>query len=271
VPSRWEILLAGPQEAIPLTAPQAVVSGWLDDPHASDGGPAREAAARSMHAGLKRAWACGPFGTYMPDGGGPAGAVTVVPVRLLDDSLVDRLRRAVRPGRSVRLGAHRYQVAAPARPAGQVTWEGLRQWSGERAWQVRFVTPVCLRRGNRTSPWPAPESIARGLAERWHRLHPATAPPLPGSGTGPVWVSDVDGHSETQILTRRGGRREVVSGFTGRIRYVCDQGTDAEAAGFSALIAFAAFAGAGSHTTYGFGVTCIEPTWQPPTVRAGQP
>ena len=198
-----------------------------------------------MHAGLKRAWACGPFGTYTPDGGGPAGAVTVVQVRLLDDSLVDRLRRAVRPGRSVRLGAHRYQVAAPARLIGQVTWERLRQWSGERAWQVRFVTPVCLRRGNRTSPWPAPESIARGLAERWHRLHPATAPPLPGSGTGPVWVSDVDGHSETQILTRRGGRREVVSGFTGRIRYVCDQGTDAEAADFSALIAFAAFAGAG--------------------------
>jgi CRISPR-associated endoribonuclease Cas6 len=278
VPSRWEIMLAGPQgAAIPLAAPQAVVSGWLDDPPVRGGESASGAGTRSAHAGVTRAWACGPFGAFTPDGGGPAAAVTVVQVRLLDDSLADRLQRAVRPGRPVRLGACQYQVAGPARQVSEVTWAGLRNWPGERAWQVRFVTPVCLRRGNRTSPWPAPESVARGLAERWHRLHPATAPPLPGPGAGPVWVSDIDGHSETQILTRRArsdGRREVssevISGFTGRIRYVCDGGTDAEAAGFGALLAFAAFAGAGSHTTYGFGVVCAEPTWQPPTVQAGQ-
>ena len=267
-------MLAGSQgAAIPLAAPQAVVSGWLDDPPGQGSESVSRVGGRSAHAGPKRAWACGPFGTFTPGGAGPADAVTVMQVRLLDDSLADRLREAVQPGRSVRLGAHRYQVAGPARRVSEVTWAGLRDWPGERAWQVRFVTPLCLRRGNRTSPWPAPESVARGLAERWHRLHPATAPPLPGPGAGPVWVSDVEGHSETQILTRRDGRdgrREVISGFTGRIRYVCDQGTDAEAAVFGALLAFAAFAGAGSHTTYGFGVVCPEPTWQPPTVRAGQ-
>jgi hypothetical protein len=260
-------MLVGPQEVIPLAAPHAVLSGWLDDPPAQGGESASGSGARSPHAGSKRAWACGPFDTFTPEDGDSVGAVTIVEVRLLDDSLAGRLQSAVRPGRSVRLGAHRYQIAGPARLVGEVTWAGLRDWSVERAWQVRFVTPVCLRRGNRTSPWPAPESVARGLAERWHRLHPATAPPLPGSGTGPVWVSDIDGHSETQILTRRGGHGKVISGFTGRIRYVCDQGTDAEAADFGALIAFAAFAGAGSHTTYGFGVTCPEPTWQPPTVQ----
>jgi CRISPR/Cas system endoribonuclease Cas6 (RAMP superfamily) len=91
-----------------------------------------------------------------------------------------------------------------------------------------------------------------------------------------VWVSDLDGHSEVQILprtVRRGGeqerREEVISGFTGRVRYVCDHGTDAEAAIFGALLAFASFAGAGSHTAYGFGVVIQEQTWQPPTVRAG--
>jgi CRISPR/Cas system endoribonuclease Cas6 (RAMP superfamily) len=63
-------------------------------------------------------------------------------------------------------------------------------------------------------------------------------------------------------------RQEVVSGFVGRIRYVCHQGTDAEAAGFDALMAFAAFAGVGSHTTAGFGVMVPEPTWQPPTIQA---
>lgn len=275
MPSRWEVMLAGPRDAaIPLTAPHAVVSGWLDDP------PSRaaesEAGARSAHRGAARGWACGPFRAVAAEGPGQSAAVTVVQVRLLDDGLAGRLQEAVRPGLAVRLGAHRYQVAAPARLAGQAGWAELRAWSGERAWQVRFDTPVCLRRGNRTSPWPAPESVARGLAERWQRLHPGTAPPLPGPGAGAVWVSDIDGRSQAQVLTRRGrgsGRPagEVVSGFAGRVRYVCDQGTDAEASAFGALLAFAAYAGAGSHTAYGFGVVCPEPTWQPPSVRAGLP
>jgi len=89
-----------------------------------------------------------------------------------------------------------------------------------------------------------------------------------------VWVSDIDGRSEVQTLTRNVRRTdgwrledEVISGFTGRIRYVCDQGTGDEAAAFDALMAFAAYAGVGSHTTYGFGVIRPEPTWQPPTTR----
>jgi hypothetical protein len=204
--------------------------------------------------------------------------MTILHVRLLDDALAGRLASAVRPGRPVRLGAGEYQIAAPPRETSGTAWPDLRSWSGGRAWQVRFVTPVCLRRGNRTSPWPAPDSVARGLAERWRRLDPATAPPLPARGAAPVWVSDIEGRSEAHILTRRAKRDgqwlptdEVISGFTGRIRYVCDRGTDTEAADFGALMAFAAYAGAGSHTTYGFGVLCPEPTWQPPTLRPGQP
>jgi CRISPR-associated endoribonuclease Cas6 len=203
--------------------------------------------------------------------------MTILQVRLLDDALAGRLARAVRPGRPVRLGTGEYQIAGPVRETDRAAWPDLRRWSGERAWQVRFITPVCLRRGNRTSPWPAPESVARGLAERWQRLDPATAPPPPARGTGPVWVSDIDGRSEAHILTRRakrGGRwlftDEVISGFAGRIRYVSDHGAETEAADFGALMAFAAYAGAGSHTTYGFGVLCPEPTWQPPTLQPGQ-
>jgi CRISPR-associated endoribonuclease Cas6 len=199
-------------------------------------------------------------------------------VRLLDDTLEERLIRAACPGRAVRFGSGEYRVAAPARETGRASWAELRRWSGERAWQVRFASPVCLRRGNRTSPWPAPESVARGLAERWRLLDPGTAPPPPPARGAPsVWVSDIEGRSEAHILSRRvrsGGRprlvEEVISGFAGRIRYVCDHGTEAEAANFGALLAFAAYAGTGSHTTYGFGVTCPEPTWQPPTVRLGQ-
>lgn len=275
MPSRWEVTIEGPRDVpVPLAAAQAVVSGWLDDPPRGSGAGPRQA-GRSAHAAAARAWACGPLRTGLTAAGTTAA---VLEVRLLDDMLAGRLARATRPGRGVRLGAGEYRVAGPAREAGRASWADLRRWSGERAWQVRFVTPVCLRRGNRTAPWPAPESVARGLAERWRRLDPATAPSPPGRGAPSVWVSDIEGRSEAHILSRRargGGQsrasEEVISGFTGRIRYVCDHGTETEAADFGALLAFAAYSGAGSHTTYGFGVARPEPTWQPPTVRVGQP
>jgi CRISPR-associated endoribonuclease Cas6 len=279
VPSRWEVRLAGSvNAAIPLSAPLAVVSGWLDDPQPGSRGRGCSDTPRSAHDDKSRKWTCGPLRTLTGPGSGTSGAVTSLQIRLLDDTLSDRLQAVTERGRAVRLGAHEYQIADKPRQVERASWQDLRRWSGARAWQVRFLTPACLRRHNRTSPWLAPESVARSLAERWHRLDPPTAPPLPGHGAGPVWVSDVDGHNEVQILTRRARRgnefrteEEVVSGFVGRMRYVCDRGTDAEAADFSALMAFALFAGVGSHTTYGFGVVVPERTWQPPTVQAGLP
>lgn len=152
MPSRWEVALTGPRDVpVPLGAPQAVVSGWLDDRPRGSSPEARQA-ARSAHTAAARAWACGPLRTCPTEAG---GTVTVLEVRLLDDALAGRLRRTVRPGRAVRLGAGEYQIAAPACETGRASWAELRRWAGERAWQVRFVTPVCLRRGNRTSPWPA--------------------------------------------------------------------------------------------------------------------
>ena len=131
------------------------------------------------------------------------GAGIVVQVRLLDDSLAARLQAATTPGTAVRLGAGHYRVRGPAQMTAHATWPELRRWPGTRAWQVRFLTPACARRRNRTSPLLAPDALARGLAERWQQLDPATAPGLTWRGTGPVWVSDLDGHSEVQILSRR--------------------------------------------------------------------
>ena len=275
MPSRWEVRLAGPPDApIPLAAPQAAVSGWLDDREEGEARPGGD--VRSAHNGPARAWACGPMRMVPPGQDDTEGTGLAMEVRLLDDSLAGRLARATAANRRVRLGAHHYRIAAPVRQTGWTSWAELCRWSGERAWQIRFVTPVCLRRGNRTSPWPAPESIARGLADRWRHLSPSTAPEAPARDGNPIWVSDLDGHSQTQILTRRARRNgqwalvnETVSGFTGRIRYVCDRGSDADAAAFHALIGFAVYAGTGSHTTYGFGVVCAEPTWQPPSAQAG--
>jgi len=254
----------------------AVIGGWLDDGRVHGSREGSSQARRSGHDDQARKWAFGPLGTCTPTGPVQAGAAIWLQVRLLDDGLSDRLLVAAKPGHTVRLGLHDYEITEEPRLTERISWQALRRWSGARAWQVRFVTPVCLRRGNRTSPWPAPESVARGLTERWHRLDPQTAPPAPGPGAGPVWVSDLEGRNEVQTLTRNVRRDhgwrledEVISGFAGRIRYVCDRGTDAEAAAFDALMAFAGFAGVGSHTTYGFGVVHSEPTWQAPTVRAG--
>jgi len=279
VPSRWEVAFAGPAgAAIPLAAPMAVVGGWLDDRPARRLQDGLAVPQRSGHDDQAKKWASGPLRTLAPTAPGRAEAAIALQVRLLDDGLADRLRAAAVPGRVVRLGADDYVITEEPRPAQHMSWHALRWWSGARAWQVRFVTPVCLRSGNRTSPWPAPASVARGLAARWRQLDPQTAPPPPRPGVGPVWVSDIEGHNEVQILARNVRRdsrwrleEEVISGFIGRIRYVCDRGTEDEAAAFDALMGFAAFAGAGSHTTYGFGVVQPEPTWQPPTVRAGAP
>lgn len=271
MPSRWEVILAGPADpAIPLTAPHAVVSRWLDDP-----GPSRNAGTgsvvRSRHGDPVKKWACGPLRPLAP---GPDGPGIALEVRLLDDVLAARLRAATAPGAVVRLGNCEYRVRAPARRNAQASWPELRRWAGTRAWQVRFVTPACARRRNRATPLLAPEALARGLADRWQQLDSATAPQVGWRGNGPVWISDLDGRSAVQVLSRRLRRdghaaveEEIISGFTGRVRYVCDHGSDTDAAAFSALLAFAGFAGAGSHTAYGFGVVISEPTWQPPTVR----
>jgi CRISPR/Cas system endoribonuclease Cas6 (RAMP superfamily) len=278
VPSRWELRLTGlANAAISPSALLKAVSRWLDDSKAVIGDERRAGQVTSGHDDQGRKWTCGPLeeSAQPGPGGDGGGSVFSLQVRLLDDGLSERLLAATERVRVVRLDACQYRIMGRPRLVSAASWTELRRWSGARAWQVRFVTPVCFRRQNRTSPWPAPESVARGLAERWHRLDPATAPALPGRGAGAVWVSDIDGHNEVHLLTRRSrsdGRRdlrqEVVSGFVGRIRYVCHQGTDAEAAGFDALMAFAAFAGVGSHTTAGFGVMVPEPTWQPPTIQA---
>jgi CRISPR-associated endoribonuclease Cas6 len=273
MPSRWDIPLVAPGHApLPLTAPHAVVSGWLDD-REQPGAEAEAAPGRSGHAEQARRWACGPVqaGPLSADG----SQLLVLTVRLLDDGLSGRLHEATRPGTMVRLGSGYYEIRGHAERTAQVSWTDLARWDGSRAWQVRFVTPACARQRNRTSPLLAPGSLARSLAGRWRRLAPETAPVLPAERDQTVWISDLDGRSETVNLVRlrRGEGRprpcgEIVSGFAGRIRYVCDQGTDAEAGGFAALLALASFAGAGSHTAYGFGVVTPEPTWQPPTVRA---
>lgn len=254
MPSTWQIPLTGAAGAgVPLTAPLAVVSGWLDarsdgSQTGSEPGLTPDAKdARSRHDAQARPWSVTP-----PQAVGRQR--TVLEVRLLDDGLRDRLARVVVPGARVRLGSQHFTVADTASQVAAVGWEELARWSGERAWQVRFASPTTFRRGNRTSPWPDPVSVIRGLRARWDGLGHG---PAPEPTRGSVWVSDVDGRSDAVAM-----RGTVVTGFIGRLRYVCD-GSAEDAAAFAALMAFGRFAGVGSHTTAGFGCIIPEPTPQP--------
>jgi CRISPR-associated endoribonuclease Cas6 len=233
VPSRWCITLEGPAAPqIPVEAPHAVVSRWLDADH---------------KAAVK------PYSLAPPQS---VGCRTTLEVTLLNDGLAQLLADRAAPGEAVRLGSQWFTVAAPSALEASASWTDLLRRPRCQAWEVSYLSPTTFRRGTRTSPWPAPESLVTSLASRWKALSPATVPIVNRDTARSLWVSDIDGHSETFRL-----RDTISSGFVGRIRYVCD-GPDAGAA-VNALLAFAEFAGVGSHTAFGLGKTTISATWQP--------
>jgi CRISPR-associated endoribonuclease Cas6 len=249
VPAYWQVRLTGQaRNPIPLEAPHAVVSRWLDTDHKA------------------------PVKPYAVSPPRVTARETFLEVRLLDDTLAPRLQESAAPGTQVRLGSNFFTITTQPVQAKATPWPDLTHPAATpdpthpvppRAWWLSFLSPVTFRDGDRSSPWPAPESVTRSLADRWRALHPATAPHLTITGTRSLWVADLDGTSQPCRLAGR-----IVSGFVGRIRYVCD-GSDAEAAAINALLRFAGYAGTGSHTAYGFGLTRTEP--EPGTRRAPQP
>jgi len=236
MPSRWIITLSGPVDPdIPLNAPHAVISRWLDDDH--------KAAVKGYAISPPRS----------------SGSITVLDVRLLDDTLVDRLMANAGVGEQVRLGRHWFTVATAPHLDRARPWSELCAAVGRRAWEVKFLSPTTFRRGSRTSPLPAPDSVLTSLESRWQLLHPRTAPAMDRDAQQSLWVSDIQGQSQVLPL-----RDTVVSAFVGRARYVCD-GTPDQARAVAALLGFAEFAGIGSHTAFGLGTVAVTSTWQPPT------
>jgi CRISPR-associated endoribonuclease Cas6 len=250
MPSRWIVPLVGRVGPVPVTAPMAVMAGWLDDARPTGlVSSERGEVGRVPHDAPTRPWSLSPLGSWDD---GPA-----LEVRLLDDDIADRLVNHCRPGAQVRLGRYHLEVLAAPECTEHVTWEVLAKPSSERAWQVRMLSPATFRNRGRSTPWPAPEAVARGLLARWSALNPGTVPVAHARDLAGVWVGDLDGHSDAMRLHDR-----VVSGFVGEIRYVCD-GSRAEAEAFGCLLALARFAGVGSHTTFGLGTIEMTPAKQP--------
>jgi CRISPR-associated endoribonuclease Cas6 len=269
VPSRWRVLLEGPVGiTVPVEAPHAVVSRWLD------GGGTHRAPVK-------------PYAISPPT---VEGDCTVLEIRLLDDTLAVRLLEGVVPGDAVRLGAHRFRVRDTPTMLDAVPWPDLSSrcapgapWADENAWRVVFASPTTFRNGNRSSPLPAPQAVLRGLLSRWRTLHPDTAPTLDGPEPRSAWVSDIEGRT---VVTRRAGT--LLSGFVGHVRYACDPDrkpprppdpgrppnprTDPpDPPVVASLLHFAEYAGIGSHTPFGFGTVHLDRTWTTPPTPAETP
>lgn len=223
MPLTVQLRLDGPSRvSIPVSAAHAAIARRVDTDH---------------HAPVK------PFtiGPPLDRTGGVS-----LRVGLLDDTLVGVLDASFVQDPTVRLGRHHYRYAE-ADVVAAAGWAQLVAPSAATRWTVQFLTPTTFRRGGRTSPWAAPESVARGLVARWRGLHPASAPELDDRQARSIWVSDVRGESVTVQ-----GPDSTVSGFVGSVTYRGDLGTPACAA-FGRLLGLAEFAGVGSFTTFGFG------------------
>lgn len=240
MPSRWLVPLTPVDlHRMELAHVHAAISGWFDttsDDHTAELKPYSISPVRRLGRG------CG------------------IEIGLLTAQAEGRLRRTAVPGAEVRFGRQFATVSAPPVLLLDQDWDDLAELTTDRAWTIRFETPASFRQGERTSPWPAPESLLRGLGQRWERWSGLPSRDLSPWVTRSIWVSDLDGASDVVALGRH-DRRVHYSGFVGRIRYQCDDGDAAAEVG--PLFALADFAGVGAATAKGLGVARLEPTWQP--------
>lgn len=161
------------------------------------------------------------------------------------------LRRHAAPPASVRLGSDQILLGELRNTASE-SWSSLAEPSDASSWDLEFVTPVTFRRGNRTSPFPQPASVLRGLLDSWNAWSGLPVRDLTRQQTDEIWVSDIDGHSEPVTVSGN-----PMSAFVGRICFRCDDVVTAELV--DPLFRLAPYAGVGSARAKGLGVTRLRP------------
>ncbi|BCB74579.1 CRISPR-associated endoribonuclease Cas6 [Phytohabitans flavus] len=248
MPSRWRLLLPGIDPAtVRLEHLHAVVCRWLDD---SD----------EAHRAQTKPYSVSP--PIAATGG------TAVEIGLLTEPPADRLCQQAQAGTRVRLGSSWSTLHTAPQQVTAESWQALADISdtnGDQAWCLRFLTPTTFRRGNSFTPAPTLPAILGSLRRSWRDFAPPDLPPLVlDLSADPVWLTDIDVASQTVRVNDR-----VISGFTGRLRFVCDTDSQA-AASVERLVRLAAYAGIGAHTTRGFGLNRREPTWTPAPSRRPQ-
>lgn len=181
-----------------------------------------------------------------------------VEVATLSPEAGERLAAATESGATVRLGNQTRPLGQPQLMHGE-SWAMLASHVEDGRWELTFVTPVTFRSGDRSSPLPQPRTILQGLSRAW-RAWSDTPLPAIDDVLGAVWVCDLDLRSATLPLRvrRRDGARQGVtlSGSLGSLVLRCDDPETAAAVG--PLIRLAAYAGVGSMTLKGLGVTRVQ-------------
>jgi len=181
-------------------------------------------------------------------------------VKLLDDSLLDRLRRSIEHEQAsiLRFGTSRAHLASDAmRVVRHLSFESLAELgsaSPYRQWDVDVLTPLLMRSGDRDLVFPLPGSVLRSLHRQWLAWAPPT-PVVPADfGKLPrLHVLEFDG-SSAPVDVR--GRTRL--GFVGAVRFGLEKSTpENDRAAVNSLMEFSGFAGIGSMTTFGLGVVSV--------------
>jgi CRISPR-associated endoribonuclease Cas6 len=249
MPSRWLVPIHGidPTRIDPNWL-HGAVSNWFDQ--SSD----------AHHSGNKP-WAMSLLGASLA--GSPSQPnlqpAWAIEVSVLTDDAHRRLMAATAPGKMIRLGTQHRTLGRP-QLLHRHDWRTLAQPTGANEWELNFVTPVTFRTGNRSSPLATPSAVLHRLEENWSRWSGMPARQLPRERAEAVWVSGIDGRSkEVEIgrLKEQHDRpqRPSVSAFMGQVTYRCDEPNIA--AVIDPLLRLAAYAGVGSYTTMGLGVTRV--------------
>jgi CRISPR-associated endoribonuclease Cas6 len=239
MPSRWWVPLPDVRpEFVKLNHIHAAVSGWFDR-------------TEDEHRDGLKPYALSPLSRERGSVGLEIGT--------LSDEATRRLHEATAPGTQIRLG-NQIRDLRGAQLLHTDSWENLAAHTGDECWTLEFLTPTTFRSGDRASPLPHAATILRSLARAWDNYSPLPRQRPDLSWTS-VWVSDLDLRSEVvEIVTQAratGARLPVtVSGSLGVLTLRCDDRETAAAAG--PLLALAAYAGVGSMTRKGLGVTRVH-------------
>lgn len=191
----------------------------------------------------------------------PAAAGTLMlRVAIFDDDAAQLVLDLLANEQNVALDGVTFRVTALAQTrqeyalAGRTSWDELAApLLGEitRPPSFEFLSPVLWSGADSRAPLPLPELVFGSLLERWNAFAPAA---LPDDLTR--FAAECLALREFEISSRRTnlpGRARI--GFIGRVRYAITRHDPFWTAPLAVLAAFAAYAGVGTRTDEGFGLT----------------
>lgn len=248
MPARYWVPLIGLQEPVAVEHLHAALSGWFDDVPdlflpGNGARHSQESLLGEAHDRVVKPYTISPVSVDRGTWGVEIATINEAADRVLIDVAC--------AGAPIRLGRHLVTSAAPHR-LSEVAWEQLSDYEGETGWKIDFLTPLIVRTGSRSSPFPTPAAVLRSPASVWDWYSPLAPLELPREQHSSIWVSRIDGRTDMVSIK---GRR--YPGFLGTVTYRCTDQVIAPAV--STLFRFAEYSGSGSFRGKGMGVVVAHP------------